>query len=351
MIRHLTTTEVLHLGRAYETRRYWRKLRDVIFSLYGEGSRYVTQTVLTTRDDSTLASGVQGSLGAQFLVTDTEHKVMPLDLTATWWQERVLTPDERSLVTTAHLDSMLGESLPEDLQYTLRRYVEDHLGDLFLTTWEEQSPLVNTYDLATLPALPFERVLVDDAGERRELREDEGIVAAKEYARYAMWEREKEYTHLLYGPQAMRMVKTTSWIYNDNSYDEMPTFDVYDAEGRRLSYDFSLPWWSRFGFGSEAIAAYRKRHPLSNESRTKRDPALINDDHDKNDVDYNMNDDDDELFNEPIINALNVLRRDLLEIQFDEIWDYVDPDTTEYDLIKPPPLHFPALILDDGSDA
>lgn len=337
MTRYLTTTEALGLGRAYETRCYWRKLRDVIFSLYGERARYVTQTVLTTRDDSTPASGVQGTQGAQFVVTDTEHKVMPFDLTATWWQECVLTPDERSLVTTAYLDGILGESLPEVLRSTLRRYVEDHLGDLFLTTWEEQPPLVNTYDLATLPALPFERVLVDDSGKLRELREDEGIAAAKEYARYAMWEREKEYAHLLYGPQATRMVKTTSWIYNDNSYDETPTFDVYDAEGRRLPYDLSLPWWSRLGFSPEAIAAYRERHPLGKVSDTKLDTALINDD-------------DEELFTEPIINALNVLRRDLLEIQFDEIWDYVDPDTTEYDLIKPPPLRFPALILDDGSD-
>lgn len=344
MTRHLTTTEALSLGRAYEMRRYWRKLRDVIFSLYGKGARYVTQTMLTTRDDSAPASGVQGMQGAQFLVTDTEHKVMPFDLTATWWQERDLTPDECSLVTTAHLDSVVGESLPEDLRYTLRRYVEDHLGDLFLTTWEEQPPLINTYDLATLPTLPFERVLIDDAGELRELREDEGIVAAKEYAGYAMWEREKEYAHLLYGPQATRMVKTTSWIYNDNSYDETPSFEVYDARGRRLSYDFSLPWWSRFGFGPEALAAYRKRHPLGKESETMRDHALINDVHDKND-------DDDELFTEPIINALNVLRRDLLEIQFDEIWDDVDPDTTAYDLIKPPPLRFPALLLNDGSDA
>lgn len=338
MTRQLTTAEVIYLGRAYETRRYWRELRGVIYALYGERARYVTQTVLTMDPKQGEAEDSSRLQGVQFIVTNAQQAVVPYDLTATWWQAHHLTPDERTLVTTTHLDDMLGDSLPLRLRSALRAYVEEHLGDLFLTVWEAQTPLVNTYDLGMPPTLPFSHVLVDDAGGQRELREDDAIQAGRDAARYAVWDRERRYVYNLYGPAAARMIKTTAWVYNDSDYDERPTFRVYDEAGQRIPYDLSLPFWSRFNFSSAAVAGYRERHRVGMPDVA---PGI------SDDVEPEVSDEDrDALFTSSVLDALTVLQRDLLEIQFQAIRQYASPSTTEYDLTTPPP-HFPALLVGD----
>jgi hypothetical protein len=343
MMRELAQDEIIFLGRAQAALRVWQGLHDVAVALYGAQARFVTCSVITVP-----VSETEFERGPEVIVCDADRAVLPFDPAAEWWQAqdcRVMTED---LWQNAHLDVLIGASLPDPISTALRGYVEERLGIEFIHAWEAAPPLVMTADLSAPPMLPFVNVqtgalkipvlpfagLPTDAG--RLLDAAAIIQAGNEWEGYRLWARVREYTHMLYGPQAVRMEITSLWIYNDSSYDERPYFTVLDAEDRQIAYDLTLPWWRRFAFAPDAIARYAEEHPqkapgerspITYESVTWEDATSV--------------------FPGQLGVMLDTLRRDLLGIEFSEIWGFQDAKETDYDLLTPPVLTYPVIMADD----
>jgi hypothetical protein len=326
-MRQLTSEEIIRLARAHETRRYWRAMRQFVQALYGNQAYYVTQTILSVSRDEEFMYGLQ------LIVTDEKRQVLPFDRLTSWWQKQSLTQDDQTCFDTSHLDTLLGDSFSDNLQASLREFAEQSLNIEFRVTWTRTEPFVNTYDLTAYPSLPYLKVtMVESDDTQRELAEEECIASGKEHLHYLEWARIRDYVFLLYGEQAAEMELTISWIYNDSSYDETPQFKVYDANGKRLYYDLSLPWWTRFRFSSDDADKYRERHPYGTALKEYEELSP---------------EDDDELFEECVGNAINVLRRDLLGIRYSEIWEYANSDSTIYNLQSPPAIQYKSLYVQD----
>lgn len=324
-MRELTQDDIIYLGQVQAARQTWLRLHDVAVALYGPNARFVTCSRVTVPiDDQTYMQG------PELIVCDAARHALPFDPNASWWQ----TQDHQAMQDVqwqrAHLDVPIGASLPEPLRTELQTYIEATLSIECVQAWKPAPPLVMTVDLAAPPVLPFHQVQTDTG----QLLDAEAIIqAGRERERYRTWARVREYAHMLYGPQAARMDVTTLWVYNDSSYNERPFFHVLDAEERQIPYDLTSPWWQRFGFTPDEIAAYAAEHPQKEPG--EREP-----------VDYEgfSWEDNTERFMEAVSTALDLLRRDLLGIEFGEIWEYAEPDETAYDLLTPPPLSFPILL-------
>jgi hypothetical protein len=333
-MRDLTPDDIIFLGQVQSARQTWQHLHDTAFALYGPNARFVTFSHVT------VTTGEQSYIqGPELIVCDAAHHALPFDSDAPWWQ----TQDHHIMQTDqwqrAHLDAPIGASLPEPLRTNLQAYVEATLGIEFLQVWESAPPLVMTADLADPPALPFHHVQTD-AGQPLDV--EAMIQAGQEWERHRTWARVREYAHMLYGPQAVRMAITTLWVYNDSSYDERPFFHVLDADERQIPYDLTLPWWQRFGFTPGEIAAYVAEH--QQKAAGEREPV----DYDGVSWEDTWGEDRTEHFTEAIGAALNLLRRDLLGIEFGEVWEYTSSDETDYDLLTPPSLSYPHLLEAEG---
>jgi hypothetical protein len=328
-MRELTPDDIIFQGKVQGAQQTWQRLHDIAVALYGSSARFVTCSQVTV-------SGGEQTLmqGPELIVCDATHHALPFDPSASWWQTQDHQMMQNDQWQQAHLDVPLGASLPEPLHTSLQAYAEAMLGVEFIQAWESTPPLVVTADLASPPTLPF-RVVQTDAGQLLDARAM--IQAGHDWERYRTWARVREYVQMLYGPHAVRMAITTLWVYNDSSYDERPVFQVLDADERQIPYDLTLPWWQRFAFTPDEIAAYAVEHP-------QKAPG------ERETIDYEGAswEDTTERSTEAVNTALNLLRSDLLGIEFREIWENESPEMTEYDLLTPPPLRYPSLFGGEG---
>lgn len=326
-MRTLTSAEIIFLGQVQAARQTWEQLHDTALALFGLRARSITCSRVTVP-----GNGQEFAQGPELIVTDASGQALPIDPAAPWWQMQDCQLMQGDHWQHAHLAVPIGATLPEPIRSALRSYLEAALHIEFVQTWEAAPPLVIMADLAQPPALPFHQVQTADG---HLLSAAAIIQAGQEWERHRTWDHIRAYVHQLYGPHAGKMTITSVWIYNDESYNERPFFRVIDGNDRQIPYDLTLPWWQRLRLTPDKIAAYCDAHQPR--AAGEREPI---------DYDGASWEDRSELIPASMSTALDQLRTDLLGMQFREIWEEPPAAETEYDLLTPPPLHYPILMAD-----
>jgi hypothetical protein len=156
----------------------------------------------------------------------------------------------------------------------------------------------------------------------RLLSAEEMIRLGQELENYRRWEKVRDFVRALYGTEAHQVTISVLSQYNDSSYNEDANVIVTDREENRLSFDFSLPWWSAFELSQEQIQEFLK-------------------------------DDDGSLsvykFGDTVQEALEAFCTSKLGIEFLEHWEPQDPITSTYIVGTPPPVSFAEVYVEEGS--
>lgn len=153
----------------------------------------------------------------------------------------------------------------------------------------------------------------------RLLSAEELIRLGQELENYRRWEQVRDFVLTLYGPQAHEVTISVISAYNDSSYDEQANIIVTDAEGNRLSYDFSQPWWSAFDVTPRKIEDF-------------------------------LQDDNGDLWTAfhlapGVEEALNTFCTEKLGIEFLEHWEPQDPITYTYTVGTPPSISYTEVYV------
>ena len=157
----------------------------------------------------------------------------------------------------------------------------------------------------------------------RVLSAEEIILLGQQLENYRRWKEVCDYVRALYGPAAHQATISVISEYNDSSYDEKLNIIVTDREENRLSYDFSLPWWSAF-----------ELHPRS--------------------IEVFVDDDDGDIWagstlGSEVYTALKAFSTEKLGVEFLEHWEPQDPITFTYIIDTPPPISFAEVFVEEGS--
>jgi hypothetical protein len=326
-MRHeLSSQEIIHAGQAHATRDAWERAREFTWALYDPSAARVTYSQTTVQE------GDHRLRTMQLLAFDGAGSLLPYDFSAPWWGRRDLPEYMLASaweLTQDDLSRGLGGGFPDGIREELRAFAEECLGVETLHTWrariEGEMPTW-MFDLTAPPALPY-AAIVDDAG--ASLTGGEVVAAGREREALVRWTGTRDYVHALYGEHAVRTDVTAFSRYNDFTYDRDIRLDVFDAAGARLFYDLRLPWWERFAFTEQEIAAYAEEHDAAEAPDTEYDMAR------GYEVDVRARDE---------IERLATL---LLGVDFIATRSPWDSDTTSYDLTRPPELRFPRLWVEE----
>ena len=323
MLQKLTQDDIILLGHKQSARHVWQACYDLGLNLYGSKAHTLTCSIVMGE------IGAETFQGPEIVACDAQGDVLPFDPTTSWWKRQncssIVTPEQW---LHAHLDVLIGASLPEPVKSALRTEVEEKLAIEFLHIWEWEPvlPRVMTVDLTLPPTLAF-RDVCNSAGER--LDDMSIIQAGHEWETVRAWSHVRDYARLLYGSRATTLEITSMWAYNDMSFNAHPYFYVLDVDQRQVAYDLTLPWWQRFTITPEDIVAYSRRHtPVALEKRSPIDEDRLN------------WEDSDEVISESIQQSLYILRRDLLAFTFGEVREYQTHEVRIYDLITPPAITY-----------
>jgi|GEM_PF-7069266 len=162
MLQKLTQDDIILLGHKQSARHVWQACYDLGLNLYGSKAHTLTCSIVMGE------IGAETFQGPEIVACDAQGDVLPFDPTTSWWKRQncssIVTPEQW---LHAHLDVLIGASLPEPVKSALRTEVEEKLAIEFLHIWEWEPvlPRVMTVDLTLPPTLAF-RDVCDSAGER-----------------------------------------------------------------------------------------------------------------------------------------------------------------------------------------
>ncbi|HLW03852.1 MAG TPA: hypothetical protein VKT82_34715 [Ktedonobacterales bacterium] len=155
----------------------------------------------------------------------------------------------------------------------------------------------------------------------RRLSAEEIIFLGQQLEDLHRWEQVRDFVFALYGPAAHEVTISVLSQYNDSSYDEEANIIVTNREGDRLSYDFSLPFWTPFDIPPERIAEFLE----DNNGNLWEASAL----------------------GEQVEEALRVFCTDKLGFEFLEHWEPRDPIVYIYTVGTPPELLYTDVYVEE----